>query len=316
MNQLENALSIRDKERAALDSELTALRSQVSEARELVGREQAERTRFQMDSTTVRKIQEESKLEVQSVSQQLQEVSAKLEAANIENKTLKTRAESSRAALTISETRVLELTDTSQRHEHETQRLKATLERAQREVSASAARAGSLRTESRKAKSCIMDAVAQLRALVSAARVDALSQGVTLDAQGGASRRISPLTISSSPSSKSVRADVSSSQSQSPPGSAVKDSTQLTADAESKPETDAFGLQELASAMDATKAVMTFLQEQPKSRAEVEAQLRRVEGERNRLQKELRSVEALADERVNRLKGENKRLEDQLEEFR
>ena len=79
---------------------------------------------------------------------------------------------------------------------------------------------------------------------------------------------------------------------------------------------DALGMPQLAAALASIREVIGWVRESPRSRMELENTLRRLEGEKARLQKELAASESKGEERLVRLREELQAMQLQLSELR
>jgi chromosome segregation ATPase len=81
-------------------------------------------------------------------------------------------------------------------------------------------------------------------------------------------------------------------------------------------ESDPFDLRQLSSVMNTMGAVTAWIQSLSRERIELEGNARKVENERNRISKEMRSLDSLHEARVARIKADCKVTEDLLMQYR
>ena len=272
-----------EAEKDSLDHELGTLRESLEETKALIEKEKAERERFQITSSSVRRVQEESRIQIENKTALLERAEQKLASYEGDSRSLRESANQLRRALAEKEQALTKEADLRVRAEHEITSLKASLDRAQREISSSATRAANLRSDGRKAHMAIVDCVGLVKSLANIIEVD--SAMLSVGHEG------------SRPESHANTGGGSTSQ-------AVTD------------EADTFSLREIRTAIELLGSITLWAQSVSRDRLELEGSVRKIENEKNRLLREMQSLDTLHEARVARIKADNKTAEDQLAEYR
>merc|ERR1711871_913825 len=280
--QLEKEKREIEIEKDGVVHEVLNLRNYVEETKALVEREKAERDRFQVTSQSVRRVQEEARIEIQNRDSLVQEAEEKLLRAENESKGLRESTNTLRQALSQREIALTKESDLRIRLEHEVTGLKASLERAQREISSAATRSANLRSDGRKAHMAIVDAIGMIKNLNNVIDVDAAMLGDNVSG-----------------------IEATQNKSQSP--------EQLEVDS---PDNDPFSLKEFKAAMGTLDDIAQWVRSVSKDRIELEGNARKLENEKNGLLKEMESLDALHESRIARIKADSKANEDLLSEYR
>lgn len=149
-----------------------------------------------------------------------------------------------------------------------------------------------------------MDATSQIRELVNVVRSDALASGVDLS---------NTITDSKTTTVLSGRGrDKTSSDALGGSGMSLADDAEDTEFVGGDP----LGMLELTNALDSIRGVLAWIQEIPRERMDLEAQVRRLETENNRYAKDIKNIEALHEDMMSTLRSENQQLERQINELR
>ena len=165
MAQLQSALEQNDHDKSAVEEEVRQLRRHVLEAKAMLEREQAERERFQISSTTVRQLREEARTELDNCSARLRQAEEKLDRAERDSSSLRESSASLRESLAVKEQALV----------HETQQkvlLEQEVERLRRQQAAARAQANALIAESRSVKGAIRECISHSQALLKVAEDD------------------------------------------------------------------------------------------------------------------------------------------------
>merc|ERR1711871_125356 len=157
--------------------EVHNLRNYVEETKALVEREKAERDRFQVTTQSVRRVQEEATIEIRNKEALIEQAEERLMKAENDSKGLRDSTNTLREALSQSENALTKESDMRIRLEHEVAGLKASLDRAQREISSAATRSATLRSDGRKAHMAIVDAIGLIKNLNNIVDVDSAMLG-------------------------------------------------------------------------------------------------------------------------------------------
>ena len=142
--------------------------------------------------------------------------------------------------------------DARRRAEGEVQIRSTALDRAQRELTKTTTRASSLRQECRRAKRLVDDAANQMRELVNAVRSDAMAVGVELQPPDAKSSQFARITAGAVPST--VGGDVAGAE-------------------DGEVSGDILGINELTEALNSIRSVLAWIQDIPRERLDLEAQV-------------------------------------------
>lgn len=181
------------------------------------------------------------------------------------------------------------------RAEQDIQRQNILLERTQRELTLTSAKASALRAEGRKARKEVLEAAECLR------DVAGILQATDSITNGGENTLRLEFDVEND-------LDMSRSMSM-----IVHDRRE---DDVAVHDGDTMGTQEIVSVVNTIRNFSTIIRRLPQNQAAFESTLRRLESENTRLQRELDSIEVVHEDRTQRLHAEIAHLEEQLRTLR
>ena len=291
------------KEKSALVSESFELRSALAKAKDRTDHEYTLRLQTESNVETLKRASNENRLLTMDYTEREGRTEMLYVQGEEEKKTLRSSLVALQSAYDEKEKARLSEITLKQRAEADLVKYKAMMEKANFDLSDSTARAKALRTEGRKARKQILECVSLVRDMVYLVQLDSRPADrsdehsrltATLTGVGG----MSPIKMRTSTFEEVVDSE--------------KDKQLLGL-------CEALGMSELSSAVEGMRELIPWLRDtQPKLKIEQEASIKRLEGERNRLVKDLASAEQKGEdkEKNKKQREEMRTLENQLLEAR
>ena len=291
------------KEKSALVSESFELRSALAKAKDRTDHEYTLRLQTESNVETLKRASNENRLLTMDYTEREGRTEMLYVQGEEEKKTLRSSLVALQSAYDEKERARLSEISLKQRAEADLVKYKAMMEKANFDLADSTARAKALRTEGRKARKQILECVSLVRDMVYLVQLDSRPA----DRSDEHSRLTATLTGVGGMSPIKMRT------------SALEDVGDSEKDKQLLGLCEALGMSELSSAVEGMKELIPWLRDtQPKLKIEQEASLKRLEGERNRLVKDLANAEQKGEDKDKNKKqrDEMRTLENQLLEAR
>ena len=291
------------KEKSALVSESFELRSALAKAKDRTDHEYTLRLQTESNVETLKRASNENRLLTMDYTEREGRTEMLYVQGEEEKKTLRSSLVALQSAYDEKERARLSEIALKQRAEADLVKYKAMMEKANFDLSDSTARAKALRTEGRKARKQILECVSLVRDMVYLVQLDSRPA----DRSDEHSRLTATLTGVGGMSPIKMRT------------SAFEDVGDSEKDKQLLGLCEALGMSELSSAVEGMKELIPWLRDtQPKLKIEQDASMKRLEGERNRLVKDLANAELKGEDKDKNKKqrDEMRTLENQLLEAR
>lgn len=266
------------KERTMLVAEGMELKQALHKSKERVEAEYALRLQIEATVEVLKRASHDSRQLSVDFSQREGQKEILHAQAEEEKKTLKNSIVALKAAYDEKEMQRLAELSSRKRAEGELAKMKSLMERATQDLAESTGRSKALRSEGKKARKQILDCVTLMRDVVDTVRRDAQAQGVEL---GGStpSMRVDAVLAGATVKFNSMM----------PLG---EDATGIVTEEQLLGLCEALGMPELTTAVSGMREVLLYLKEvNPKVKIEQENAMRRVEVEKNKLQREVAIME-------------------------
>mmetsp|Transcript_25316 Transcript_25316/g.37308 ORF Transcript_25316/g.37308 Transcript_25316/m.37308 type:complete len:934 (-) Transcript_25316:137-2938(-) len=283
VNLLESRLSQATSEATTYRRESSTAAQEIQRLQNKMERDAAEHKKVMAAMSALQNLEEDWRLQAEGTTALMEEEESRCMRAESRVKELESQLEDLKTVVTQKEATISSERERRLRAEQDVQRQLILLERTQRELALNSGRASALRAEGRKARKEVLEAAEYLREVAGIMQTSA----VLSDSRS---------SVENIDSVSTFRGD---------------NSRPDQCDAENR-DSDTLGAKEISSVLQTIKNLTEVVRKVPQSHVTFESNMRRLESENSRLQRELEGIEIIHEDRLQRLHAEIRQLEEQL----